>query len=277
MAHHLGVHLEAGIEEPVRDLLRIEHTIPNGLAGKIRLSVLTPQGYSGQGAGFIIRPVPWYREQAAGMLDSVVPTLVIGFFIGLTGALAPGPTLVATINASLGGDWKAGLRVSLGHIVIETAIFFLVILGLAGVAGPYTPHIAVAGGIALIVFGILTIAGSRTASLAGRPEAGASSPYVAGFLTSAANPYFWIWWLSVGSALLISALAGGLLLAVVFMIGHWCADTMWYLLVSTSVARGRTILSERNYHLVMGACGAFLILFGVYYLSGPVMAYLPLA
>jgi threonine/homoserine/homoserine lactone efflux protein len=203
----------------------------------------------------------------------IVSTLVLGFIIGLTGALAPGPTLVATINASLAGNWTAGLKVSLGHIIIETAIFFLIILGLAGFATPYTTAIAVIGGIALIVFGILTISGSRSASLSSAPEKAAASPYMAGLLTSAANPYFWIWWLSVGSALLIQALAGGLMLAVVFMIGHWAADTGWYVFVSTGISKGRTILSDTTYHRIMAACGVFLVIFGLYYLSGP---FLPL-
>jgi threonine/homoserine/homoserine lactone efflux protein len=198
----------------------------------------------------------------------ILSTLVLGFLIGLTGALAPGPTLVATINASLTGNWTAGLKVSLGHIVIETGIFFLIILGLASVASPYTTVIALIGGIALVVFGIMTIFRSRRATLAAGPVQGEASPYMAGFLTSAANPYFWIWWLSVGSALLIQSLEGGILLAGVFMIGHWAADTGWFTFVSTSVAKGRTLLSDRTYHGVMAACGVFLIIFGLYYLSG---------
>ncbi len=206
------------------------------------------------------------------MLYDIISTLVLGFLIGLTGALAPGPTLVATINASLSGNWTAGLKVSLGHIVIETAIVVLIILGLAGVATPYTTMIAVTGGIALVIFGIMTITGSRRATLAADPVNTAASPYMAGLLTSAANPYFWIWWLSVGSALLIQALAGGLLLAMVFMIGHWTADTAWYAFVSTGISRGRTVLSDTAYHRLMAACGIFLVLFGLYYLAGAVVS-----
>ena len=201
------------------------------------------------------------------MLYEIISTLALGFLIGLTGALAPGPTLVATINASLSGSRTAGLKVSLGHIIIETAIFFLIILGLAGIASPYTTAIAVIGGLALIVFGIMTITGSRTASLSAVPVQAVTNPYLAGFLTSAANPYFWIWWLSAGSAFLLSSLEGGLLMAVAFMIGHWGADTGWFTFVSTSVARGKTLLSDTTYHRVMAACGIFLIIFGLYYLS----------
>lgn len=211
----------------------------------------------------------WYTQpEITELLYEILSTLVLGFLIGLTGALAPGPTLVATINASLAGNWTAGLKVSLGHIVIETAIFFLIILGLASMASPYTMLIALVGGIALMIFGIMTIAGSRTATLSAAPAQVVASPYMAGLLTSAANPYFWIWWLSVGSALLIKSLEGGLLLAAVFMIGHWGADTLWYTFVSTGISKGKTILPDTTYHRIMAACGIFLILFGLYYLSG---------
>lgn len=201
------------------------------------------------------------------MLAEILSTLVLGLLIGFTGALAPGPTLVATINASLNGNWTAGLKVSLGHIVIETAIFFLIVLGLASVASPYTTAIAITGGIALIVFGIMTIGGSRSASMSAVPLQGSVSPYWAGFLTSAANPYFWIWWLSIGSAMVIDGLGGGIMMAALFLIGHWFADFGWFTLVSTSLDRGKGILSEANYRKILAACGGFLVLFGLYYIS----------
>ncbi|HNO09100.1 MAG TPA: LysE family transporter, partial [Methanoregulaceae archaeon] len=50
----------------------------------------------------------------------------LGFLIGLTGALAPGPTLVATIKASLKSGWSAGPRVTLGHIVVEILMVLLI-------------------------------------------------------------------------------------------------------------------------------------------------------
>ena len=196
----------------------------------------------------------------------ILQTFFLGLVIGLTGALAPGPTLVATINASIAGDWKIGPKVTLGHMIAESVLFFLIVIGLATLALPYTSAIALIGGIALIAFGALTIAGSRGASLGGPVTGTAANPYIAGLVTSAANPYFWIWWLTIGSAMVIAGLAGGIVLAGVFMIGHWCADLGWFTLVSTGVSRGRTILSDMSYRRIMGVCGVFLILFGAYYL-----------
>ena len=196
----------------------------------------------------------------------ILQTFILGLVIGLTGALAPGPTLVATINASISGDWKIGPKVTAGHMIAESVIFLMIVLGLAAVALPYTSVIAAIGGIALIVFGALTIAGSQRASLNGPVTGTAGNPYLAGLVTSVANPYFWIWWLTIGSAMVIAGLAGGIVLAAVFMVGHWCADLGWLTFVSTGVSRGRTILSDTSYRRIMGACGGFLILFGAYYL-----------
>ncbi len=199
---------------------------------------------------------------------NIVEMLVIAFVIGLTGALAPGPTLVATVNSSLKNGWLSGPKVSLGHASVEMLIFLLILMGLSGAAESYRVPISLIGGSALIVFGALTFRGASSATMATADSEISSNPYIAGALTSAANPYFWIWWLSVGSALLLDGLRGGVLLAVAFMIGHWGADFGWYTLVSTSIDKGRSILSERGYRYVLSACGIFLMLFGLYYLSG---------
>ncbi|MGD0951346.1 MAG: LysE family transporter [Methanotrichaceae archaeon] len=201
------------------------------------------------------------------MAREVIDILAMAFTIGLTGALAPGPTLVATINSSLKSGWTAGPKVALGHALVELFVFLLIVLGLAAAAQQYSRFTAVLGGLALIAFGLLTVKGSKKASLTAPASNTAQNPYLAGVLTSAANPYFWIWWLSIGSAMVINGLKGGLVLASLFMIGHWGADFGWYTLVSASLDKGRKVLSEVNYQRILALCGCFLIVFGLYYLT----------
>ena len=202
-------------------------------------------------------------------MPDTLQIFILAFALGLTGALAPGPTLVATINASIVGGWTMGPKVTLGHMLSEPVVVLLIVAGLATVALRYTTAVAVIGGVALILFGILTITGSRGASLAGNgtgTSAVVANPYLAGFFTSVANPYFWIWWLTVGSAMVIAGLAGGIFLACVFMAGHWCADLGWYTVVSTGISKGKTLLSDSMYRRIMIACGIFLVIFGAWYL-----------
>ena len=192
--------------------------------------------------------------------------LAMAFTIGLTGALAPGPTLVATVKSSLKDGWAAGPKVAAGHALVELLIFLLIVGGLALAVQQYSRHIAILGGLALVAFGLMTVKGAGSATMLSASMEGAGNPYLAGVLTSAANPYFWIWWLTLGSALVIDGLRGGLILAVLFMIGHWGADFGWYTLVSASLDRGRSVLSEANYRRVLALCGVFLVLFGLCYL-----------
>jgi len=203
------------------------------------------------------------------VIPEILEMLALGFLIGLTGALAPGPTLVATINTSLKGGWSMGPRVTLGHVAVELLMVLLIIGGFTLVIGDYAWLIGGIGGLALIIFGILTIRDARSAvlQLCG-DQAETVHPVLAGAVTSVSNPYFWIWWFTVGSALLIGAYTGGLILVIAFIAGHWAADLGWFTLVSVSIHRGRFVLEERTYRWILGLCGLFLVVFGGYYFAG---------
>jgi len=205
-------------------------------------------------------------------MNAIIEMFFLGFLIGLTGALAPGPTLIATINASLKGGWTMGPRVTLGHAVVEVVMVLLIIAGLSVIIGGYFWLIGGIGGAALIVFGVFTIIESRHTEFDLMPPQSeglgtTTGPFLAGMLTSISNPYFWLWWLTVGSALMIGALYGGIATAIAFIIGHWAADLAWFTLVSISVHRGRFLLRGREYRWILALCGLFLIVFGVYYVS----------
>ena len=211
--------------------------------------------------------------------------ITVAFAIGLTGALSPGPTLIATIRSSLRYGWLAGPAIMTGHVLVEFGIFILIITGIASIAGEYVWLVAGAGGIVLVVFGIITLAESRRTTfsevLIESCQKGASSPagsnriwsgglyqaFFAGIITSVSNPYFWIWWASIGSAMVIDGLKSGLILGSAFMIGHWCADISWYTMVSVTVHRGKAILSDTSYQVVIALCGIFLIIFGIWFFT----------
>jgi len=200
------------------------------------------------------------------MLAAIAENLVLGFVVGLTGALAPGPTLVATMGATLRDGWKAGPAVTLGHAIVETVIFLLILAGISASAVRFTSGIALIGGAALVVFGILTLRSAARGGLETQGITPAGSSLVAGIVTSITNPYFWIWWLTIGSVLLMVALGAGIVPAIAFILGHWAADLGWYTMVSLFIHRGRSVLSGPRYRAVLSLCGLFLIGFGGYYL-----------
>ncbi len=197
----------------------------------------------------------------------IIEFLAFGFLIGLTGAAVPGPMLFATIDASLRRGWIAGPEIVLGHALVEVVICALIVLGFTIATDAVFRVVSIAGGGALVVFGMMTLNSSKDATFdVGGNNAGGA--VAAGVLTSVSNPYFLIWWLTIGNAMVMDGLAIGVVAAVLFVIGHWIADLAWYTLVSVSSSRGRRVMSDRTYKRMLVGCGVFLICFGMYYLAG---------
>ena len=202
------------------------------------------------------------------VITEFIEMAILGFVVGLTGALAPGPTLIATINASLKKGWSSGPSVTLGHAIVEAGMVALILTGLSMFIGNHAHLIILIGGSALVFFGILTVMESRTArKIIPQEMQFSSSPVLAGIVTSISNPYFWLWWITVGSALLVGALQGGIVIAIAFILGHWSADLGWLTLVSFSIHKGKFVLGEKLYRWTIRICGVFLVCFGIYYLS----------
>jgi threonine/homoserine/homoserine lactone efflux protein len=193
--------------------------------------------------------------------------LLIGFAVGLTGAMTPGPMLFATIESSLRAGWAAGPKIVLGHAVLEAFISILIIFGLSAVVSDNIIRtISFAGGLFLCIFGLFILRDIKKASLDIEHTSAVAGPVFAGIITSASNPYFWVWWLSAGNSLIMEGLKTGLIAAGIFVMGHWIADTVWYSFVSFSLSRGKKIMSDNIYRHILTACGLFLLIFGLWFI-----------
>jgi threonine/homoserine/homoserine lactone efflux protein len=197
----------------------------------------------------------------------ILKMLGIGFFLGLTGALVPGPMLFATIETSLTKGWLSGPKVVSGHALIELVIFVLIVAGFSTQAAQGAVlWISIVGGAVLVVFGIMTIKEGKHATLSGGNSV-FKSPFAAGVVTSISHPYFWLWWLTVGAGLVLMGLEISLVAAVIFLLGHLIADLSWYTLVSTAFSRGKSLMSEGTYQKILVGCGVFLMVFGVWFMT----------
>lgn len=201
---------------------------------------------------------------------SLTEFFIFSFGIGLTGAVAPGPTLVATINESLKSGWTAGPRVTSGHITIETAIAVAIVFGIASVLSAYTDAVALFGGIILVVFGIINVLSAGNVKIRTGGCEVRTGPFLAGVITSATNPYFWIWWLTIGAGFLLTGIKGGIVFAVAFMGGHWLSDLGWFTFVSAGISRGKNVMPEKIYMGIIAGCGLFLVGFGIWFISGTI-------
>lgn len=180
----------------------------------------------------------------------------------------PGPMLTVTISNSLEKGSIAGPLVVAGHIIAEIAILLLLVLGLGWLIGSSAASLLIStiGGLVLIFMGY-RISQSSPPSLQDPVKGpGKYGSMLGGILSSISNPYFYIWWVTIGWAFVLQGLEfAGLAGILGFMVGHWAADLGFYSLVSFFTSKGSDIISQKYYKPLMYGCGIFMIGLGVYF------------
>ena len=206
-----------------------------------------------------------------------VPALVIfgtSFLVGLSGAVSPGPLLAFNIRETVRHGFMAGPYVAAGHALLELATVVALALGLTRIRDfePAVAAIGILGGLFLVWMGAGMVrnpghgAPATQEHHSGTTTHGVRESLVGGVVVSLSSPYWTLWWLTVGAALMTRSLELGLVGVAAFYVGHILSDLSWYSLVSAALASGRRLITVRVYKAIMLACGAFLLAMGVYFM-----------
>ncbi len=194
------------------------------------------------------------------------------FALALSGALMPGPLLTVTVAESARIGFRAGPLLITGHAILELLLVIAIFQGL----GPFLKSpsvmgiIALFGGGMLLWMGVGMIRNSSGLSL-NRQKAEnhgkhTSHPVLIGILASLSNPYWTLWWATIGLGYLVAAMKYGAKGIVVFFLGHIAADYAWYALISLGISRGKRLLKDTSYQIMIRICGFFLIGFGGWFI-----------
>jgi threonine/homoserine/homoserine lactone efflux protein len=224
------------------------------------------------------------------MVQSAMPGPLIvfslSFVLSLSGALMPGPMLTYTVTRTLQtarAGWLTGARVVSGHAALEALVVIGLVLGVGSLLqSALAITLITAVGAALLVFMGLsllreTMRGARKrapdrqveapVSTAGRGSVAMQlSPVVAGLLVSASNPYWWVWWVTIGSAFLIrydvTLQRWPVLLA--FFVGHELGDLGWFSAVSIALSLGKSRIPPAVMTGIQAFCGIAIVGFGAW-------------
>lgn len=206
--------------------------------------------------------------------------LASAFVIGLSGAMMPGPLLGASVAyAAKDGFVAGGPLLILGHAILELALLLAVFVGL----GPLLSRRKVAAAIGVIGGTVLLWMGYGMVGAAWRGmEFSAdrqttmllASPVLAGVLISLSNPYWSLWWATIGLKYIALSREAGASGVASFYLGHELSDVAWYFFVAGAVALGRKVISASVYSWVIGLCGVVLLGFGLYFLAAGGLSFL---
>ena len=182
---------------------------------------------------------------------SFILTVVL---ISLSGVLMPGP-LFATTLAEGRKNKFAGLMISSGHAMVEVPIIIsLFFIGKMEMGNEVKAVVGLAGGMALIYFAFSSF----------HEKGGLVKGVIAGIILSSLNPYFIMWWLTVGFTLAIKATYFGLAGLVAMIIFHEACDFTWYGFLSMASNRGASLRKVEK--LLIYISFSIMLFFGIYFI-----------
>ena len=198
----------------------------------------------------------------------------MSFVTGFSGAIMPGPVLAITITAVLQVGFIAAVLIMVGHSLLELALVVALALGLKNVLRNrfVTGAIGVVGGSVLLWFAYGMITTAYSGISAPQPAATAGEAFThlglvgKGALTSISNPYWLIWWATIGATYMLVSLEKSVVDISAFYIGHISSDFAWYCAVAGAVILGKQIVTDRIYMVLIMICGLFLVCLGAFFL-----------
>lgn len=180
--------------------------------------------------------------------------------------MAPGPVTAAAI--AMGARRRyAGILIALGHAVIEFPLMVLIILGMAGIIESTKTRIAIglAGGVFLLIMAIQMLISIKTTDNP-KNQPRKDKPVLTGLILSASNPYFLLWWATVGLTLATKAGQLGIWAFALFAVVHWLCDCVWLQTLSWASFKGTKLLGAKSQRIVLLICSVVLFFFGLFFI-----------
>jgi len=188
--------------------------------------------------------------------------------VSTSGVLSPGPLFFANLLYGSKYGYKAGLKCSYGHTIVELPLILLLAFGALNleIFPTFKVIISIIGGITLLAFAIMQIVSviRKKQQLTTQIK---HNPLLIGIIFSALNPFFIIWWLTVGLKLITDALLLASLFGLAFMfLTHIWMDYAWLTSIAHMARKGVNIFGNRYYSFMLLGLSAALIYLGAVFI-----------
>jgi threonine/homoserine/homoserine lactone efflux protein len=165
------------------------------------------------------------------------------------------------------GSKNAGALIAVGHGIIELPLIAAIYLGLGHfIDSPVVVNIIyIAGGLVLFYLGfrMFRTAGDAPGEVGGLP----ANSVVTGAVVTGTNPAFYVWWATIGAALIAGAARFGVIGIVLLAVAHWPCDFIWSEFLSVGTFKSRKWWTGKVPRIVFSVCALILIGFGAWFLT----------
>ncbi len=204
------------------------------------------------------------------MIYSLLTIFWSSFIIAFSGALVPGPLLTYTITKSFEKGWVSGPLIIVGHAILEICMLIILILGLS----PFLNNnliIAIISIIGMLILLFIAIEMFKTLKEKNiefnnkKAFKFNNNLIISGILMSLSNPFWFIWWVTIGINYITFSIKYKILGILLFFIGHILADFLWYSLISFSIHKSRKFINITLYKIIIVICASALIIFSIWF------------
>ncbi len=204
----------------------------------------------------------------------VLTFLLEAVLISLSGVMAPGPITAVTVGKGNESP-HAGAWVAIGHGLIEFPLMILIFYGFGYFLNSLyvKTTIALVGGLFLVLMAVGMFRSIKRTEVSSSQYAG--SPVGAGILLTVGNPYFLVWWATVGATLILRSVRFGITGFLLLALFHWSCDFLWCYFLSALSFKGGQFFGKRFQKVVFALCGVVLLFFSARLIVGAVKALLP--
>ena len=188
---------------------------------------------------------------------------IITLTVSLSGVMAPGPMSAVTINHGTRSR-LAGLMVATGHAIVELPVILALFFGIKLITQftNITTYITLAGSIVLFILATLTLKSLRN----NNTSVQSYTPMVDGIVLSAFNPYFYVWWLTIGLSLIQKAFVFGTVGLIIFSVLHLACDYIWLFVLSIISYVGTSFIGKKFKIAVSIITVIMLYAFGIFFM-----------
>ncbi len=192
----------------------------------------------------------------------MLAALASGLLLGLSAGLSPGPMLALVLAQTLRHGSREGCKIALTPLITDPPIIVITWAVAAKLAQlrPVLGFVSIAGAVFVLYLAWESFRPSRE-----EPQAPAEAPnsWLKGIITNLLNPHPWLFWLTVGAAILAKALAKGWQLAVAFLLGFYLLLVGSKIMVALLAGHSRNLLSGQLYRLAMRVLSGLLAVFAL--------------
>jgi threonine/homoserine/homoserine lactone efflux protein len=185
----------------------------------------------------------------------------------------PGPLFAITLKKAAKSKFSGAL-IAIGHGIVEFPLMFLIFFVLSQFTIPSSLQAVVGliGGFLMIFMGVQAFRSRNNpeeATLGLKRDS-----MLAGVWTTAANAGFILWWLTIGTTLILNAKFFGFLGFSIFAGVHWLTDFSWYTVVALLIFKSQRFWTQRTRMGITLFCVAVFIGFGIYFMTSALLSLL---